>query len=50
MSEDEEMLELLKSAVLDTFECGGCGCIIEPDCERCGSCGWVNPLVKGGFI
>ncbi len=41
---EEELLYLLKSAVMDTFECGGCGSPLESDAESCGLCGWKNPL------
>lgn len=45
-----EIEALLESAVMDTFVCGGCESPLESDCPQCGLCGWVNPLVKYGFI
>jgi len=42
---------LLREAVEDgVISCRKCGSLIEPDGERCGECGWINPLVEGGFI
>lgn len=41
---EDELLELLKAAVFDTFECGDCGAALESDAEYCGLCGWRNPL------
>jgi len=46
-----EMELLLEEAAMEgVLTCQGCGNRIEPDCDRCGECGWVNPLVSQGFI
>jgi hypothetical protein len=48
---DNEMLALLKEAVQDdVITCRGCGTNLEPDGERCGLCGWKNPLKDCGLI
>lgn len=44
MEEADELLELLKAAVYDTFVCGGCGSPLESDAEFCGLCNWKNPI------
>ena len=41
---EEELLEFLEAAVMDTFACGGCGSPLESDAEFCGLCNWKNPL------
>lgn len=43
--------DFLKQAAHDGFiVCPVCENRIEPDCEKCGECGWKNPLVSGGLI
>jgi len=32
------------------IHCEDCGESLEPDCPKCGECGWVNPLLKEGMI
>jgi len=47
----EELEELLEQAALgDVIECPECGSLLEPDCPECPECGWVNPLLRMGFI
>ncbi|MCK5031632.1 MAG: hypothetical protein KAR64_09205 [Thermoplasmatales archaeon] len=42
--------QLLEQVVHQGFiTCPKCGNRIEPDAESC-CCGWVNPLVKEGWI
>lgn len=42
---------ILREAALEgVVECRGCGSSLEPDCSRCGECGWKNPLLAAGFI
>ena len=50
MNNLREIQILLEKAVNDTFRCEGCKAPLESDAEFCGLCGWINPLVKGGFI
>jgi hypothetical protein len=49
MTDQDDILELLKEAVDGIIECRKCGNSIEPDCPKC-SCGWKNPVVYGGMI
>ena len=43
--------KLLEQATLEGFiVCPVCENRIEPNCEKCGECGWKNPLVFGGWI
>ena len=45
------MESLLMEAVSEgAITCVECGNRLEPDCERCGECGWVNPLIMQGLI
>ena len=45
------MMSVLEEAAIDgVITCPECGNRIEPDCDRCGDCGWVNPLVEMGLI
>lgn len=47
----EDFEELLEQAVYGgMIQCEYCGNFIEPDASHCYNCGWVNPLVKYGFI
>ncbi len=49
--EERRLLDkLLVEASEGVIECRGCGDALEPDCEACGSCGWMNPLIAEGFI
>ena len=53
MNEEEEYTfeALLEGAAHDgVIVCPKCGNGLEPDCEECGDCGWINPLVQMGFI
>ena len=46
-----EVNELLKEAAYDgVIKCRDCGISLEPDCPKCGECGWENPIVKLGYI
>ena len=47
---EEDILAMMQSAVMDTFECGNCGSPLECDCSVCGNCGWKNPLMERGLI
>ena len=43
--------ELLKEAAYEgRITCPECGNYIEPDCDKCGDCGWINPLISMGLI
>jgi len=44
------MESLLEEAMDGVLICRKCGNRIEPDCEKCGECGWKNPLIEMGFI
>ena len=47
----EESIAVLEEAVMEgAIICRGCGSIIEPDAEKCGECGWINPVVSEGWI
>ncbi len=51
MEELEEIIELLEQAAEEgVINCPRCGAPLEPDAERCGECGFPNPLVELGFI
>lgn len=42
---------ILREAALEgVVECRGCGMSLEPDCARCGDCGWRSPLIRGALI
>ena len=46
-----EIENLLEQAALEArIICPGCGSPLEPDCPKCGECGWENPLIKWGYI
>jgi hypothetical protein len=40
----------LKEAALKGYITCKCGLHLEPDCPKCGECGWVNPIVEAGLI
>jgi len=44
------MESVLEEALSGIITCRGCGSSIEPDCSKCGDCGWKNPLIEMGFI
>lgn len=45
------LTRLVKQAATDgVITCPQCGCLLEPDGAKCGSCGWKNILVLGGLI
>ena len=47
----EELIELLEQAAEEgIINCPRCGAPLEPDAERCGECGFPNPLIELGFI
>jgi len=46
----DELLDILEQAVSGIIECPECGNNIEPDCPKCGECGWKNPLISMGMI
>lgn len=47
----EESIEVLEEAVMEgIIVCRECGSLLEPDAEKCGECGWINPVVSQGWI
>lgn len=45
-----DLLKILEDAANEgVIECPECGNSLEPDAEKC-ACGWINPLVKLGYI
>ena len=47
---DPEFLKIMKEAVGGIIECRECGANLEPDAEKCGECGWENPVRANGCI
>jgi len=47
---DETSQVLREAALFSVITCRKCGNKIEADCEKCGECGWENPIVKEGLI
>lgn len=48
---DKQTMRILKQAARDSvIYCPECGSSMEPDLEKCGDCGWINPLPKLGLI
>lgn len=46
----KDIEQLLETALMDGIVvCDKCGNSIEPDAQKC-RCGWVNPLIEGGYI
>jgi len=41
---------LRQAAIEGCLICPGCGSSLEPDCPKCGECGWENPLIKWRYI
>ncbi|MEX2715088.1 MAG: hypothetical protein Q6370_002185 [Candidatus Sigynarchaeota archaeon] len=41
---------LEQAATEGAIECPLCGSQLEPDVERCGDCGWINPLEELGLV
>jgi ribosomal protein L40E len=46
-----DLTELMEVALFDgVIECEKCGNRMEPDAEKCGECGWENPIRACGLI
>ena len=47
----EDMMSLLQEAAFEgVITCPECGNRLEPDCPKCGECGWKNSIVEAGMI
>jgi len=44
---ERELVDYLQEAVEEGYvTCDICGSHLEADCDKCGECGWENPVAK----